>query len=136
MALADTSQDRADAGRDRTTDADTVGTVSVPAETAALSPTQLEMMRAFFCYEFEVARLDSETVPVVTREAIREWIEALEMSGLFAPTELRTMSAAWLSEPEALVALLVGDVDEVAARRDVVESAPETAINPSLLRAS
>lgn len=119
-----------------TTDMDAVGTVSVPSEAASLSQSQLEMMRAFFCYEFEVSQLDRDTVPAATPEAVEEWIEALGMSGLFAPAELRTMSAAWLSEPDALVSLLVGNIDEVAAKREVVDVEPESGNTPSFLRAS
>jgi hypothetical protein len=112
----------------------TVETAAV-SDAASLSASQLDMMRAFFCYEFEVARLDRESVPEVTADAVAEWVEALSMSGLFMPSELRTMTSAWLTEPEALVSLLVGDVDEVAARREV-ESAPEPTVTPAYLRAS
>lgn len=100
--------------------ADTRSDVS-SAESGLLSSNQLEMMRAFFCYEFEVSRLDRESVPAVTEDAVEEWIDALGSSGLFAPAELRSMGAAWRAAPEALIDLLVGDVDEVAARRDVPE---------------
>lgn len=104
---------------------------------AALTSSQLEMMRAFFCYEFEVAQLDRNSVPEATPESVEEWIEALEISGLFVASELQSMRLAWQSEPEALVALLIGDVDEIAARRDVLEvvatGAPSEA---SYLRAS
>ncbi len=81
-----------------------------------LSRSQLDVMRAFFCYEFEVATLDRESVPEATEDAVAEWIEALQMSGLFASAELRTMTEVWLNEPASLVSLLVGDVDEAAAR--------------------
>jgi len=94
-------------------------------ESTSISHTQLEMMRAFFCYEFEVDRLDLDSLPEATPDAVAEWVEALAMSGLFAATELRAMSRAWLTEPRTLVLLLSGS-DEVAARRDVVESEPES----------
>lgn len=101
-----------------------------------ISTSQLEMMRAFFSCEFEVALLDRESMPEASPEAVAEWIEALEMSGLFAPSELRTMSNAWLGEPDALVSLLVGDIDEVAARRDIVEPVAATDESSRYLRAS
>ncbi|OZC76293.1 hypothetical protein CH304_17245 [Rhodococcus sp. 15-649-1-2] len=116
MTLAHTRQDLADA---------TPTVLDAAVDSAPLSSSQLEMMRAFFSCEFEVARLDRESIPVATPDAVAEWIDALRMSGLFSPSEMRTMSAAWTSEPDALVSLLVGDVDEVAARRDVTESSPE-----------
>lgn len=106
------------------------------ADTASLSSSQLDMMRSFFCYEFEVALLDRESIPAATPEAVAEWIEALEMSGLFMSSELRTMTDAWLTEPEALVSLLVGDIDEVAARREVTDAVPEIVTKSSFLRAS
>lgn len=93
----------------------------VTAESTTVSSSQLEMMRAFFCYEFEVDRLDLDSLPEATPEAVAEWVDALAMSGLFAPTELHAMSSAWLSEPEVLIHILSG-ADEVAARRDVAES--------------
>lgn len=105
-------------------------------DSAELTASQLEMMRAFFCYEFEVARLDRDSVPAATAEAVAEWIEALEFSGLFVASELTAMRQAWLAEPEALVNLLVGDVDEVAARRDVLEVAPAKATVNGLEEAS
>lgn len=105
----------------------------------ALSSNQLDMMRAFFCYEFEVARLERTSLPEATAEVVSEWVGALEMSGLFAPAELRTMAEAWLSEPDQLVSLLVGDVDEIAARRDVgstVEGVTSSGADTGLMRAS
>lgn len=119
--------------------ADTRPEVTTPAssDSADLSTSQLEMMRAFFGYEFEVELLDRESMPVVTVEAVDEWIEALEHSGLFVAAELQTMAHAWRAEPEALVSLLIGDVDEVAAKRDVVElEVPGTVDKASFLRAS
>ncbi|KZF11550.1 hypothetical protein A2J03_19395 [Rhodococcus sp. EPR-157] len=119
--------------------ADTRPEVTTPASSnsADLSTSQLEMMRAFFCYEFEVELLDRESVPAVTPEAVEEWIEALEHSGLFVAAELQTMARAWRAEPEALVALLIGDVDEVAAKREVVEfEVLGAAVKASYLRAS
>lgn len=106
-----------------------------------MSHTQLDMMRAFFCYEFEVERLDRDSLPTATPDAVAEWVEALAMSGLFAPTELRTMTQAWSHEPEALIRLLSG-VDVLAARRgntDVAD-AEVAAVDPqtpaAYLRAS
>ncbi|MDJ0395745.1 hypothetical protein QMK17_20700 [Rhodococcus sp. G-MC3] len=111
-------------------------TASASTDAASLSVSQLEMMRSFFCYEFEVAQLDRESIPVPTSEAVAEWIEALAMSGLFVTSELRTMTDAWLSEPEALISLLVGDIDEVAARREVTGAVAEIDVKSSFLRAS
>lgn len=104
-----------------------------------LSSNQLDMMRAFFCYEFEIDELERTALPDATAEVVSEWVGALEMSGLFAPAELRTMAEAWLSEPDQLVSLLVGDVDEIGARREVVSTAEATAsgvADADLLRAS
>ncbi|NIL75970.1 hypothetical protein [Rhodococcus sp. B10] len=105
----------------------------------SLTQGQLDMMRAFFCYEFEVARLERSSLPEATPDAVGEWIEALEMSGFFVSSEIRAMAQAWLAEPESLVALLVGDFDEVAARRDTAlaeDAASDAAASPSYLRAS
>lgn len=87
-----------------------------PVSAVKLSLSQLDVMRAFFCYEFEVATLDRESLPEATEDAVAEWIEALQMSGLFAPAELRTMTEVWLSEPASLISLLVDEGDEVAVR--------------------
>ncbi|WP_072807041.1 hypothetical protein [Rhodococcoides yunnanense] len=114
---------------------DTASASSSGSASSSLSHGQLDMMRAFFCYEFEVARLDRSSLPEATTEVVAEWVEALEMSGLFVPSELRTMSQAWLSEPDALVSLLVGDVDEIAARRETADAA-DASSTPSYLRAS
>ncbi|MDJ0362936.1 hypothetical protein [Rhodococcus sp. H29-C3] len=119
----------------RTSDTALIGTNGLPA----LSSNQLAMMRAFFCYEFEIDELERTVLPDATVEVVSEWVGALEMSGLFAPAELRTMAEAWLSEPDQLVSLLVGDVDEIAARREVVSTAEATvsdAADADLLRAS
>ena len=108
-------------------------------EAQTLSRSQLDMMRAFFCYEFEVARLERTSLPEATPEVVAEWVGALEMSGLFAGAELRTMADAWLREPESLVSLLVGDVDEIAARREVgstVEGVASSGADTDLMRAS
>lgn len=88
----------------------------------SLSPTQLEMMRAFFCEEFEIDRSAANQLPEPTPTAVAEWVDALTMSGLFAPSELNAMSDAWFTEPHAVVALLSG-VDEVTARREIAEVA-------------
>jgi hypothetical protein len=114
-------------------------TVDANETELSLSQGQLDMMRAFFCYEFEVARLDRSSLPEPTVEVVAEWIQALETSGFFVSSELRAMAKAWASEPEALVALLVGDVDEIAARRDTVtdhDVATDEDASPSYLRAS
>lgn len=108
----------------------TVSASATRAQSSLLSHNQLEMMRAFFCYEFEVAQLDHESVPAATEDAIDEWVEALEMSGLFASAELRTIGNAFRSEPSAVVSLLVGNVDEIAARRDFV-AAPAAPTAPT-----
>ncbi|SNS85160.1 hypothetical protein [Rhodococcoides kyotonense] len=115
--------------------ADAPPAVEAPSEAGpSLSQGQLDMMRAFFCYEFDVARLDRSALPEPTTEVVAEWIGALEMSGFFVSSELRAMAQAWISEPEALVALLVGDVDEIAARRDTTSAGASD--SPSFLRAS
>ncbi|MCZ4080217.1 hypothetical protein O1W68_19915 [Rhodococcus sp. H36-A4] len=119
----------------RTSDTALISTSGLPT----LSSNQLAMMRAFFCYEFEIDELERTALPDATVEVVSEWVGALEMSGLFAPAELRTMSEAWLSEPDQLVSLLVGDVDEITARREVVSTAEATvsgAAVADLLRAS
>ncbi|ORI14497.1 hypothetical protein [Rhodococcus sp. 1168] len=116
---------------------DAVATASGEART--LSRSQLDMMRAFFCYEFEVSRLERTSLPEATPEVVAEWVGALGMSGLFAPAELLTMAEAWLREPESLLALLVGDVDEIAARREVgatVEGVISSGADTGLMRAS
>lgn len=118
-----------------TTDVPVETTTAAQGTSPSISHGQLDMMRAFFCYEFEVARLDRSSLPEATEEVVAEWIEALEMSGLFAPTELRVMAAAWIAEPDALVSLLVGDVDEIAARRETV-TASESSSKAAYLRAS
>lgn len=96
---------------------------SAPTSTRSrpISRTQLDMMRAFFCEEFEAEQSSRDTLPAATSDAVTEWVEALTTSGLFAPTELRAMTDAWSAEPDALVRLLSG-VDEIAARRGVGDS--------------
>jgi hypothetical protein len=90
----------------------------------SMSRGQLDMVRAFFCYEFETESLGRDTIPEPTPEAVAEWIDALAASGLFAGAEMRNIAAVWAAEPDALVSLLAGDVDEIAARRsDAVASA-------------
>ncbi len=94
---------------------------TVASDIHPVSRAQLDMMRAFFCYEFEVEQLDRNSLPAATVDAVEEWVEALAMSGLFAPTELRAMAQAWSRAPEALIRLLSG-VDEVTARRGAADN--------------
>lgn len=83
----------------------------------SMSRGQLDMVRAFFCYEFETDALARDTIPEPTADAVSEWIDALASSGLFANAEMRNIAAVWAAEPDALVSLLAGDIDEIAARR-------------------
>ena len=101
----------------------------------AMSQGQLDMVRAFFCNEFQADSLDRTTMPEPTADAVAEWIDALASSGLFAPAEVHNISSVWNAEPDALVALLVGEVDEVAVRRHGA-SVPAAAIaTPALISA-
>ncbi|KZF09485.1 hypothetical protein A2J04_21885 [Rhodococcus sp. EPR-279] len=104
-----------------------------------MSQGQLDMVRAFFCNEFEADSLDRSTVPEPTAEAVAEWIDALTNSGLFAPAEVRNISSVWAAEPETLVAMLIGEVDEIAVKRGAavpaaVPAAPD--LVPAFVRAS
>ncbi|OZD08658.1 hypothetical protein CH275_04275 [Rhodococcus sp. 06-235-1A] len=101
----------------------------------AMSQGQLDMVRAFFCNEFQSDSLDRSIMPEPTVDAVAEWIGALAASGLFAPAEVSNISSVWAAEPDALVALLVGEVDEIAVRRHGA-SAPAAAIaTPALISA-
>lgn len=98
----------------------------------AMSQGQLDMVRAFFCNEFEADSLDRSTAPELTAEAVAEWIDALNHSGLFAPAEVHNISAVWATEPQALVALLIGEVDEIAVKRHGA-AVPAAVATPSLV---
>ncbi|KQU53463.1 hypothetical protein ASG84_24045 [Rhodococcus sp. Leaf278] len=101
----------------------------------AMSQGQLDMVRAFFCNEFQADSLDRSVMPEPTAEAVTEWIHALATSGLFAPAEVHNISSVWNAEPDALVALLVGEVDEIAVKRHGA-SVPAAAIaTPALISA-
>lgn len=105
----------------------------------AMSQGQLDMVRAFFCNEFEADSLDRSTVPEPTAEAVAEWIDALTNSGLFAPAEVRNISSVWAAEPETLVAMLIGEVDEIAVKRGAAVPAAASAapdLVPAFVRAS
>ncbi|WP_415977355.1 hypothetical protein [Rhodococcus sp. 077-4] len=98
-----------------------------------MSQGQLDMVRAFFCNEFEADSLDRTTMPEHTTDAIAEWVEALENSGLFAPSEVRNISAVWASQPEAMISLLVGEVDEIAVKRHEVAVPAAAIATPALI---
>ncbi|MDV6305418.1 hypothetical protein R3P93_22870 [Rhodococcus cerastii] len=102
----------------------------------AMSQGQLDMVRAFFCNEFEADSLDRSTVPEPTAEAVAEWIDALTNSGLFAPAEVRNISSVWAFQPETLVAMLIGEVDEIAAKRGAAVPAAAPDLVPAFVRAS
>ncbi|OZC56090.1 hypothetical protein CH306_15760 [Rhodococcus sp. 15-725-2-2b] len=101
----------------------------------AMSQGQLAMVRAFFCNEFQADSLDRSTVPDPTADAVAEWIDALATSGLFAPAEVRNISSVWASEPETMVALLVGEVDEIAVKRNEVAAPAPAIATPALISA-
>jgi hypothetical protein len=101
----------------------------------AMSKGQLDMVRAFFCNEFEADSLDRSTVPEPTAEAVAEWIDALTNSGLFAPAEVRNISSVWAAEPETLVAMLIGEVDEIAVKRHEAAVPAAAVATPALIPA-
>ncbi|MDV8025187.1 hypothetical protein [Rhodococcus sp. IEGM 1330] len=101
----------------------------------AMSQGQLDMVRAFFCNEFQADSLDRTIMPEPTGDAIAEWIDALATSGLFAPAEVRNISSVWAAEPDALVALLVGEVDEIAVKRHEAATPAAAIATPALISA-
>ncbi|MBY4131515.1 hypothetical protein HQO83_24275 [Rhodococcus fascians] len=101
----------------------------------AMSQGQLDMVRAFFCNEFQADSLDRSTMPEPTADAVAEWIDALASSGLFAPAEVHNISSVWNAEPDALVALLVGEVDEIAVRRHGASTPAAAIATPALISA-
>ncbi|MCJ0980453.1 hypothetical protein MTX35_22335 [Rhodococcus sp. ARC_M12] len=101
----------------------------------AMSQGQLDMVRAFFCNEFQADSLDRTTMPEPTSEAVSEWIDALATSGLFAPAEVRNISSVWAAEPETMISLLVGEVDEIAVKRHAVATPAAAIATPALVSA-
>nr|WP_314145296.1 hypothetical protein [uncultured Rhodococcus sp.] len=101
----------------------------------AMSQGQLDMVRAFFCNEFQADSLDRSTMPEPTADAVAEWIDALVISGLFAPAEVRNISSVWAAEPETMVALLVGEVDEIAVKRHEAATPAVAIATPALVAA-
>lgn len=102
----------------------------------AMSRGQVDMVRAFFANEFDVVTLDRESIPEVSADAVAEWVDALAMSGLFLRAELDMFAGAWTAEPEAVIALLVGDIDEISAKRHEAHQPATAAVaSPALVRA-
>ena len=101
----------------------------------AMSQGQLDMVRAFFCNEFQADSLDRSTVPEPTAEAVAEWVDALATSGLFAPAEVRNIASVWAAEPNTLISLLIGDVDEVAVKRHGAATPAAASATPALISA-
>ncbi|OZD87844.1 hypothetical protein CH278_11795 [Rhodococcus sp. 05-2254-5] len=101
-----------------------------------MSQGQLDMVRAFFCNEFQADSLDRTVMPEPTADAVAEWIDALSTSGLFAPAEVHNISAVWCAEPESMTALLVGEIDEIAVKRHEAAAVATPALISAFGRAS
>lgn len=76
------------------------------------------IVRAIFAYEFE----DHSVVDELVVDAIRsgefsEFLDAVESSGMFAPSVVDTIGTAWSRDPELLVDALLDGVDAVTRHR-------------------
>lgn len=101
-----------------------------------MSQGQLDMVRAFFCNEFQADSLDRTAMPEPTADAVAEWVDALSASGLFAPAEVHNISSVWCAEPESMTALLVGEIDEIAVKRHEAAAVATPALISAFGRAS
>ncbi|EME15325.1 hypothetical protein [Rhodococcus triatomae] len=76
-----------------------------------------DFVTAMFSRGFVEDGVTRVAVERIHRGEIGEWIRALAWSGLFSNLAVANAARAWRHDPRALLDALLGDADEVTARR-------------------
>ncbi|MCZ4080209.1 hypothetical protein O1W68_19875 [Rhodococcus sp. H36-A4] len=72
---------------------------------------------AIFSYEFQGGGVDYDTIEMIHRGDVHEWIVALELSGLFDRAVVEHVEITWKRQPRLLLDTLLVDADEMTRKR-------------------
>ena len=72
---------------------------------------------AMFSYEFQDGGVDYDTIEMIHRGDVHEWVAALAQSGLFDKATVVEAEHSWKSRPRLLLDLLLHEADEMTRRR-------------------
>jgi len=84
------------------------------------SPDYHDLVAAVFSYEFVDGGIDTEALRRIHAGELKEWITALDRSGMFGKSAIATLSEQWHRDPRILLDALLEDVDDVTRRRCLI----------------